>query len=744
MIDNWFNSDINDIYTSSNVVVFIDESKEARFLVDSLVKGVKVFETKNEFDELKVKYEIEKGNKNENKYFIYTSVSRGNLKFIREYCETNGCVEIKYLDHYLKKKVAQHLNLNINLPKEELISAAKVSVGKGKTYWMDLSHKGATEIFDLEKELLPFLDNPKNYLKKFDNSTQEIFFKKVNELIDQEYLEKPANTLATEVVKSLLDGLFNNNPHPTLLNIYHNWLDSLSYKKSFQGYLSKYKLSQKSKIFEIHPSHPFQKIDEQWLKVIGENITNEQFISSIIPKINQRIADKSAQNLEITFWSDVKTLLEFDAKDINQLSSFKEVVEFYTRHFYKVDRAIRRLYSSFLHQKNIIEPIQEYYKSLTVVFLDKWFKYIDAYSSNQTGTIQKILDQNEGNIAIIVGDGVSWEFAKDILDAFDMSQYSFEKNIMLAGLPSETEHNMSQLYVDSGLVLGSKKEREEYLVVKNPNKEIAFTDLEKVNESTSVIDCLICSCKDPDKLGESYQQSALKYFLSTAKIYADKINQLLRNGFKSVYLVTDHGYTLTGILENSDKIDVNFSGVVSKSERFIRTKSPQDYNNDLLIEREIEYKEFKYCYFAKRLGPFKSPGVYGFSHGGLSPQETLIPSFKWSNNKIGQDLLNVRITNKSDLLNVTGELFSLKLIGETEGSGLFSMERKVVVLFFSDGKKFNESDILTIEKGKEVKKEYQFNKHSTISVVIVDAITKSQLDKATITQNSARDLGGLL
>ncbi len=743
MIDKWFNEDLNGIFRSHPVVVFIDESKQGRFLLETVSNEVTLLETSNEIDELKAKYEIEK-NGSSKKYFIYTSVSRDKLKFIREYCETNGCIEIKYLDHYLKKKVAQHLNLNINIPKEELISAAKVSVGKGQTYWMDLSHKGASEIFDLEKELLPFLDNPKSYLKKYDASTQEIFFKKVNELIGQAYIEKPPHTLASEVVKTLLDGLFNNNPNPTLLNVYRAWLDSRSSKKSFQGYLTKYKLSKKSNVFEVHASHPFLQIDEEWLIAIGANLSDARFLSSIIPKINQRIADKSAQNLEINFWRDVKTLLEFDAKDINQLSTFNEVVEFYTKFFFKVDRAIRRLYSSFLHHKDIIEPLQQHYKSLTAVFLDKWFKYIGEYDSNQTGTIQNILNKNEGSVAIVVGDGVSWEFARDILDAFESREYDCERKVMYAGLPSETEHNMSQLYVDSGLVMATKKEREEYLVVNNLGKEIAFIDLEKVNESTSLSEFLICSCKDPDKLGETYQQSALKYFDGIAKFYASKITQLLQNGFKNVYLITDHGYALTGVLENSDKIEVQFSGSVNKSERYIRSKNHQSYDADLLIERELEYKDYNYCYFAKRLGPFKTPGVYGFSHGGFSPQETLIPFFKWSSNDLGNDLLAVQISNKSDLQNVTGELFSIKLKGEATASDLFSTERKVMVLFFSNGKKFNESDILTIEKGKEIKKEYQFNGHLTIDVVIVDALTKEQLDKATVSQNSARDLGGLL
>ena len=744
MIDKWLKQDIEQIYSSHTIAVFIDESKDARFLLKEMKNMATIYETTNEIEELKAKYEIEKAGSKGSHFLIYNNTPKSELKFIREYCETNGCIEIRYLDHYINKKVNQHLNLNINIPKEELISAAKVSVGKDQTYWMDLSHKGASEIFDLEKELLPFLDNPKTYLKKYDANTQEIFFKKVNELIGQAYLEKPSQTLASEVVEKMLNGLLNNQPINILVNVYKNWLDSISFKASFLAYLSKYKIGVKSNVFEVHPSHPFRKIDEMWLMEIGSNINNKSFLSTVLPKINQRNADRAAKSLNITFWAEVKTLLEFDEKNINQISSFNECVDFYLKHFYKLDRAIRVLYTEFLTDKALIEPLQAYYKNLSVLFLDKWFKYIVSYESNQLGKIQQIIDNHTDKTAIVVGDGVSWEFSQDIVSNIHNNEYKLESNCLLAGLPSETEHNMSLLYVNTGEIYNTKKERENFLVANNEGKNIEFVDLENINETTDKAQYLICSYKDPDKLGETYQQKALKYFNQVAEIYASKIQQLLQNGYKHVYLVTDHGFTLTGILENSDKIEANFSGTVDKSERYIRSVNKQRIDESLLVEKELKYLNFNYCYFAKRLGPFKTPGVYGFSHGGLSPQETIIPFFKWTNNTERSELLQVQILNKKDLKEVTGDLFTIKLSGSSNTNSLFSSERKVVLLFFSENKKFNESDLITISNGKELKKEYQFGSHAEIEIKVLDATTKEQLDKVTVKQSSARDLGGLL
>ena len=745
MIDKWFRKDLDKIFSTHQIAVFIDETGDAGFLPEVIKDDYALLTAHTEVDELRIKYEIEKNRHKKEKYLIYTSTPRENLKFIREYCETNGCIEIRYLQNYVKDKVHKHLNLNLHLDKEELISAAKVSVGKDQTYWMDLSHKGASEIFDLTKELLPFLDNPKTWLNKYDKNVQEIFFKKVNDLIGQTYMKKPPATLAAEVVNAMLNGLLSNQPQKILLEVYYNWLDSKTYQKSFEGYLKKYKMPAKSDVFSVHPAHPFAAIDEKWLEQLGQRMDDKPFVESFLQLINERIRNRASKNLGITFWGHVKTLLEFDANNINQLASFDECVKFYTTHFHKVDNAIRNLYAQFLQHTDLIRPLQYRYKSYVSVFLDKWFRYIDDYQSNQTGKIQEIIDANDQKTAIVLGDGVSYEFAHEIMKGVS-KEYPLDNKPtwMMAGLPSDTVCNMSRLYVKTGETIPNKKDRESFLLKDNQDKDIGFIDLDQVNELTDQNHYLICSCKEPDKLGETYQQKALKYFDGVKQFYISKIEQLLKNGYKNVYLVTDHGFVLTGILQDADKIEVVFKGKVDKNERFIRTMERQSIDKNLLLEKEILCDDYQWCYFAKRMGPFRTPGVYGFSHGGIAPQETIIPFLKWTHSTDSQDVLRVFISNKNDLKDIPADLYALKLKAETFSENLFTRERKVMILFFAGEKKVNESDIITIEKNKEIRKEYQFGKYTHLDVIVLDAITKEQLDKVTITKSAARDLGGLL
>ncbi len=744
MIDTWLKNDLNQIYEKHPVVVLIDESGDAEFLLSTVENEYIIHKAQSEIEELHVKYLIEREQPSSKKHLIYTQTSKDDLKFAREYCETNGCLEIRYLQNYIKDKVHQTLNLNINLPKEKLIAAAKVSVGKSQIYWMDLCHKGEAEIFDLKKELLPFVHDPLAYSKeKFDAQLREIFYRKVNDLLGQEFIPKPAQTLATEVVKSMLDGLACDTCDPTLETIYFAWLDSVSYRNSLSGYLSNYTLPSDIDVWAVNSAHPFKAVDEKWFKVVGENIGNKEALSNYLAKISQRNQSKQAHALGVSFWGDVKTLLEFDSKDIDYLSSFSECLEFYTKHFYKLDTAIRNLYAEFLNKKDLLEPFQEHYKQIISIFLDKWFKHFDGYQEEQTGTLQRIIDENSVKTAVIVGDGVAYEVAR-LVAAKVNGHYNFTPKTILADIPSETANNMSRIYMANGVTEKVHNNREKYLQEQNPDTAIEFIKLDEVNEDARSSQYLVCTYKDIDDMGEKLQHKALKYFPETIDYFADKITLLLNSGYSKVYLITDHGFVLTGLLSESDKITVALEGASEKSERYIRTANRQPSLADSYIEVEKGSESFNYLYFSKTMNPFKTPGTYGFSHGGVSPQELITPYFCWERTEAASVALKVTFQNKNELKSVTGELFQLKLQSDKGANDLFSLERKVYLVFFKDKVQINKSDVFTIQRDAVETKEYTFDGNAEIDVQLLDAETKEQLDRAVVKQNKDRDLGGLL
>lgn len=742
MIDQWFKNDLNQIYEQHHVAVFIDESGEAAFLLKTVEGVYTVYHAHTELEELYVKYMIEKAQPSHEKYLIYTRTKKDQLKFIREYCETCGCLEVRYLHNYIKDKVHQLLNLNITLSKDEIVSAAKVSVGKDKTYWMDLCHKGATEIFNLDKELLEFLNDPILFSEeRYDEQLREVFYRKVNELLGKGYLKKPPTTLAQEVVTTMFDGLLNGQCNKKLESVYEKWLDSVSYRNSFDKYLTDYLPSSILDIWNVSINHPFRQIDEKWLAEIGNILTDQEIIAKKLPKLHKRNKSKQAQTLGICFWSDIITLLEFDPKNISYLSSLSECVEYYKKHFYKLDTSIRNLYTEFLDKKTILEPFQELYKEFVTVFLDKWFQYWEEYKENQTGTLQRIFDESSNEkTAIIVGDGVSYELAELVAKKVKGSS-SLTKNSILADIPSETENNMSRIYMSNGVTEAIQDKREKYLAAQNPDISMEFVRLDEATEETQPGQFLICTYKDIDEMGEKIQQKALKYFPKAIDFFAEKISLLLASGYAKVYLITDHGFVLTGLLTEADKISVSLVGDYHKAERYIRTVKKQVDLTPRLIEAKKSYHPFEYVYFAKNINSFKTPGLYGFSHGGVSPQELITPYFCWK--RTYASTLPVTIENKTELQDVTGELFSIVIQAKETIRNLFALDRKIYLVFFSNKKKVNKSDVFSISQTETITKEYTFDGHPEMEVQLLDADTKELLDRTVIKQNKDRDFNGL-
>ena len=432
-------------------------------------------------------------------------------------------------------------------------------------------------------------------------------------------------------------------------------------------------------------------------------------------------------------------LLEFDPKDIAYLGSFDECVEFYKKHFCKLDTAIRNLYAEFLNRKELLEPFQDMYKEYVAIFLDKWFHYFQGYTETQTGTLQRIIDETDGlKIAVIVGDGVAYEIA-ELVAAKVKDIAKLEKNSILADLPSETENNMSRIYMSNGVTEAIQSNREKYLAAQNPDVSIDFIRLDEVTEEALPGQVLICTYKDIDDMGEKLQQKALKYFPETIDFFAEKISLLLRSGYAKVFLVTDHGFVLTGLLRDADKIS-SMPDIYGKAcERYFVSERQNSCNNWVVRERNG-----KYFYFARSNNSFKSTGAYGFSHGGASPQELITPYFCWERSADSAASLTVSIANKADLKDVTGELFSIKIQADKGAGDLFSMDRKVYLVFFANKAQVNKSDMFTIQRNERVTKEYTFDGHSELEVHLLDALTRQQLDRVIVKQNKDRDLGGLL
>lgn len=632
MTDKWFLQELEQQLKHRNRAVILDPKGKCSFLLPLLEKkGYKLFKNNVNYteqwqkvqEELQFRYEAETEYKDTPVVF-YMVREQNKLSFLFDYCFTHGCVDLSNPVEWLKTKLFKATGLQVPLDTPLLMVAAKIGIGKSLEWWKKIL-QGLEELISIEEELLPFLHEPESYLNSKDKDISRLIQEKIFNLIGQPFIQKPPKTLATEVANYLFNGLINSSISEELMNVYLKLVDSSTYSSSLEQYVSQYKIDSDTNVWAVNPNHCFNAIDREALRQISANLRNRSYVSEKLLKVRQRASAYKVKKFVPVWWQDVITLLEFDGKGLSACTNLEEVIDFYTRDFSKVDRAIRNLYASFLQEEEIIRPLQEYYENLNRELLDKWFEYTSEYKPGQQGYLVDLFKNAKPGIAVIVGDGIRYEMADFIANTLEKN-FKVKRNTMLADIPSETEHNMSALYVGNNEVLKLHKDREKKLAELS-GKEITFDSLEAVHYGYKA-DYLILTYRDIDSVGEKLQQGAIKVFSEFEKKIIDTISLLLKTGYREVHLITDHGYVLTGLLDEADKIDPKVTGKNKVGERFIRTVEKQSNTDWINFNRK--YEEYNYVVVAKNHRPFKSKGVYGYSHGGFTPQEVIIPNFRWN------------------------------------------------------------------------------------------------------------------
>jgi hypothetical protein len=746
MTDKWFLQDIEKSIKQHKRVVVNDPSGNCEFLIElAKLKGYSVLQTditlrekwQTVKEELFIRYKAEKELKEE-KVIFYVKREKSKLSFLFDYCFTNGCVDLTNPAEWIRKKLVSSTGMQISMENPLLLTAAKLGVGKEIGWWKRIL-QNLEDLMSVEDELLPFLDNPDLYFKVKDADIRRLFEEKLFEILGAPYMPKPPKTIAGEITSLLFDRLINNDVNPELLSIYYKWLDSNTYSSSLQGYVDSYKLDKSLNIWNVHPDHCFTEIDHLQLVQIVGNFRDHSFVKERLDKVKQRLKGRKTQKFIPSWWSDVITLFEFENKPLSTCNSFENIVAFYTSEFHKADRAIRNLYSFFIQDQTILRPLQEHYESLNHELLQHWYDVASEYKNNQQGYLVSLFKQAKPGIAVIVGDGLRYEIADYVASQLS-KKYKVERATMLADMPSETEHNMSALYVGNDEVLPVHKDREKRLC-ELLGKKIDFINLEAVNPSTKS-EYIVLTYKDIDSAGEKLQMGAIKLFSEFERVLVEKIELLLNNRFKEVHLLTDHGFVLTGLLDESDKIEVEISGKKEVHERFVRTIDKLSAMDMLMFEKP--YGDFKYVYAAKNHRPFKSKGLYGFSHGGFTPQEIIIPNFVFRKIEVGAPGLEVLIENKSELADVTGVLFGVKVSAKASTNDLFAENRKVQVVLYANNISYSSSNVINVNSGESVSVEFSFMSNSEVTAILIDSGTQEQLDSVKIKKSNARDLGGLL
>ena len=733
MIGIWFKEDIERILAEHRYVVVTDANGEGGFLLKYLPEDIKQIPISNEYSEIEAKY-LAESEYADSPVLFYARKKAVQLTFLQEYVQTGGLLVLDDMEVYIKQKLFDATGKNTHLTKDQLLLAAKLSEGKNKNWWQSVAD-GITEPLRLEDWLLDFLHAPATTQLKMDETVWNVFRSEVYRLIDKPQTEQPAVAMAQEVVNTIMQSLADNTIDGLLLKVYYQWADSTEKIDTLRKYADNYVLPADINPLKAHPNHPFAALDRQLMLMLSNAMKLHQDTKGLTKFLKQRTQDRKAKAFKPIWLQSVLLLCTFKIEDPGQVTTYQDMGTYYRLHFASLDTAMRRIYTAWLNEPATLRPLQEHYTILNNELLTYWFGINDKYIATQKDLVVNALSGDE-RTAVIVCDGLRLEIAEAVVGGITDQNVKIDRKTALSVLPSVTENGMSALYGCSEPTMNAQSR---FNTLKSIYDDVVIMPLNMLNDGVTA-HRLVLNYGDIDEVGEKKQMGALKDITNYEPELREKIAHLFRLGFNKIVLTTDHGFVLTGLLDEADKEQRPEGNVQKIEERYVLTEEPLKTSN--LIERTGRYFNSNYQYYAKTDKPFKTTGRYGYSHGGFTPQECIIPAYELSI-ETNDMALGVMISNKKELKAVTGNYFTVKLLAEGCESDLFRNERKVKLLLFAGNKMVSGNQIYSMKPGDTIHAEFEIT-NGIDKVVLVDKETSVQIDSCSIIKSASRDLDGLL
>lgn len=723
MFNHWLISDIEEAARKSDRIVISDPKQFLTFMVKEL-KDYAIITLNSPEEEMNARLQAMTAH-HDSKVIFLCFFPKKNIHQLIEFSGVGGYIDLDNPDRYIRTKLYKEGLGNVTLAEPKLLLAAKLSIGKDFTWWKGIVNE-TIEPLGLSEHLALLISDPEQYEINHDEDVYAVLRDELFRIMGKPTSPVDAPTLLHELANAIFAGLAGNSITCDLLDIYDMWSMDTELIPVLRSMIDKWSMPSNATPITAHNDHPFAEIDRKLLTTIGERLRNNATTVDLAEAIRHRIGSRRASEFKAKWLPDLLTLLEFDTTGLFKYDTLEKLTDYYRTKFSILDTAMRHLYVALLAEPQLLRPLQELYESHLKSLLGIWFAVgDDKYHPSQLGLIAQALGSHK-KVAILVCDGLRLEIAETIAGHVSRTVV-IKREVRNAKLPSVTENGMSALFgIDH--VINSTSARFDKLRQAIPDVEI-INYVHLGNNVTA--NKLVILYGDIDQVGEHKGLAGLRDINNYESELADAICRLHRQGYADVYITADHGFVITGLLDEASKVPAP-NGVDVK-ERFFLTDEIISQSN--FIRREDNFPGGRYQYYARTDRPFRTRGAYGYAHGGFTPQECLIPLYCFSTSSTSASV-EATIVNKDSLSSVTGQFFTVKLKGNEAAIG-----SRFKVCLYSNGS-LSTSTIVKIDDSGNGSAEFE-SINGVLSVIVQDPVSGAQCDNASVKKSTSRDLDDL-
>lgn len=760
-------------------IFFFDEKEDFRFLVENS-KEFKVVVYNNSL--LELKYKLLNYNEecpvivylpfDENEDLLYLmDLLACSVKYHNTLYRFMENLEIIFPSNAKKRK-----QIIMLLP-----SMVKEHFDKPLSFWNE--EFGTPVIKDFYKKFKELLINPQN-LVEFDSEKRNLFINEIKKKYEFEFPEQ-LKKWDIEFIKLLciveMDVDTQDSEYPLLQKLPSSEIKIKQCIELLIEIKNDIELKEKYKqaCFEIQKKYDLRSFIETNFKTVNTLLQSEEIIVSLINKrtescsneeefnsilidykdlINKKISNFWVREGYITAWNYLSTLTEF-IELLEEFNSVSELIlEDYIQKFYRIDQ-IYRHQKGFEWYEQGLEYITPWIEKLYLDFLDK----INTKFSNIFETKPHIRELNiqknylpdliRKNNAFLMIDALRYELGEELYKKLKNEFTESEIKSLFASRPSITNIGFSNLITNdlsyqikenkslivkkaSGNDLNTKRKRIDFLKEKHKNSGFMnldkFLNLRTRNEIEKLknYENIFLFSNDIDELGESQGERWIKFFSQLLNDIIKAIRKLIKAGFTTIHILTDHGFLAFDDKDDHFKLeDLQEDSIIKKRRFLISNKSDiPDF-----IREELENSTGLYIYYPRSIYYLKKDS---FFHGGISLQELLIPHIiiNIKDEKIKQRPL-IKI---QELEGIYNKLFQVLINSTIKSTGLDPLVRTRKIKIWGELQNENITNLPIIDTNPGVNKvmlrlvKPDILKGTKISIIVQDYDTEEILDKRRV------------